>query len=58
MNFFGVCPFYPILSYLIESSHGGPNQWWNIHPARFPDQHQGGIHSSGSPARDLFSGDN
>ena len=44
--------------HLIESSHGGPNQWWNIHPARFPDQHQGGIHRSGSPARDLFSGDN
>ncbi|TBR37386.1 hypothetical protein CBF23_014865 [Marinomonas agarivorans] len=42
--------------HLIESSHGGPNQWWNIHPARFPDQHQGGIHRSESPARKLFSG--
>ena len=27
--------------HVIESSYGGPNQWWNIHPARFPDQHQG-----------------
>lgn len=40
--------------HLIESSYGGPNKWWNMHPARFPDQHQGGIHRSGSPARDLF----
>jgi hypothetical protein len=40
--------------HVIESSYGGPNKWWNIHPARFPDQHQGGIHRSGSPGRTIF----
>ena len=40
--------------HLIASSYGGPNEWWNIHPARFPDQHQGGIHRAGSPARKIF----
>src|SRR5690606_8968139 len=36
--------------HIIESSYGGPNQWWNLHPARFPDQHQGGIHRAGGVA--------
>ncbi|MFJ4374674.1 LysM peptidoglycan-binding domain-containing protein [Pseudomonas japonica] len=40
--------------HVIEASYGGPNTWWNIHPARFPDQHQGGIHRAGSPLRDIF----
>ncbi|WP_157754320.1 putative Ig domain-containing protein [Lysobacter capsici] len=40
--------------HVIESCYGGPNNWWNIHPARFPDQHQGGIHRAGSPGRDIF----
>ncbi|MCD4486098.1 hypothetical protein LQR31_16620, partial [Chromobacterium vaccinii] len=40
--------------HVIESSYGGPNKWWNIHPARFPDQHQGGVHRAGSPLRDIF----
>lgn len=40
--------------HVIESSYGGPNQWWNIHPARFPDQHQGGIHRAGGPSRNIF----
>lgn len=42
--------------HIIESSYGGPNQWWNMHPARFPDQHQGGIHRAGGIAREIFSG--
>lgn len=41
--------------HIIESSFGGPNEWWNIHPARFPDQHQGGIHRAGGVAREIFS---
>jgi predicted ribonuclease toxin of YeeF-YezG toxin-antitoxin module len=40
--------------HIIESSYGGPNTWWNIHPARFPGQHQGGIHRGGSPLRSIF----
>jgi len=25
-----------------------------MHPAKFPDEHQGGIHGAGSPSRELF----
>jgi len=42
--------------HLIESGYGGPNEWWNMHPARFPDQHQGGIHRANGVAREIFSG--
>lgn len=42
------------LHHIIEQQYGGPHEWWNAHPARFPDQHQGGIHGAGSPARELF----
>ncbi len=30
--------------HIIENIYGGPHQWWNLTPARFPGQHQGGIH--------------
>ncbi|WP_434778952.1 HNH endonuclease signature motif containing protein [Neisseria sp. Ec49-e6-T10] len=40
--------------HIIENSYGGNNEWWNIHPAKFPNEHQGGIHRSGSPAREIF----
>jgi len=30
--------------HIIENVYGGPHEWWNLHPARFPDQHQLGIH--------------
>ncbi len=40
--------------HIIENQIGGPAEWWNIHPARFPDQHQGGIHGAGSPLRTLL----
>ena len=40
--------------HVIENELGGPAEWWNIHPARFPGQHQGGIHRSGSPLRHLL----
>ncbi|GAF18942.1 hypothetical protein JCM19046_3555 [Bacillus sp. JCM 19046] len=26
--------------HIIENGFGGPHEWWNIHPARYPDQHQ------------------
>ncbi|PVM82863.1 calcium-binding protein, partial [Caulobacter radicis] len=42
--------------HIIELSNGGPNSWWNLHPAAFPKQHQGGIHRAGGPARSLFGG--
>lgn len=40
--------------HIIESSYGGPNEWWNMHPARFPDQHQQGIHRAGGPGAQVF----
>ncbi|MET3448207.1 LysM peptidoglycan-binding domain-containing protein [Ralstonia sp. 1138] len=40
--------------HVIESAFGGPNEWWNMHPARFPDQHQGGIHRADGPLRNIF----
>lgn len=40
--------------HIIENNVSGPHEWWNMHPARFPDQHQKGIHGSGSPSRKLF----
>ena len=33
---------------IVPNSHGGPLEWWNITPARFPDQHQAGIHGADS----------
>lgn len=40
--------------HIIESSYAGPNEWWNMHPARFPDEHQQGIHRAGGPASQIF----
>lgn len=40
--------------HIIENVYGGPAEWWNIHPARFPDQHQGGIHRAGGVLREIF----
>ena len=41
--------------HIIENNIGGEHEWWNIHPARFPDEHQAGIHGAGSPSRGLFN---
>lgn len=40
--------------HIIESSYAGPNEWWNMHPARFPNEHQQGIHRAGGPASQIF----
>lgn len=40
--------------HLIESSFGGPNAWWNLHPAAFPAEHQLGIHGINSLANIIF----
>ncbi|MGI8350475.1 hypothetical protein NiCM35_11955 [Niallia circulans] len=40
--------------HIIENNIGGPHEWWNIHPAKFPDEHQAGIHGKGSPSNKLF----
>lgn len=40
--------------HLIESSFGGSNAWWNLHPAAFPSEHQTGIHATNSFANLMF----
>jgi hypothetical protein len=40
--------------HIIENSVNGPHEWWNLHPAGFPDEHQGGIHAAGSLAKEIF----
>ena len=42
--------------HIIENSFKGEHEWWNIHPAKFPNEHQSGIHGTGSPANELFKG--
>ncbi len=42
--------------HIIENSFQGEHEWWNIHPAKFPNEHQSGIHGTGSPANELFKG--
>lgn len=37
--------------HIIENTHGGPHEWWNIHPASNPTQHQGGIHGKNGIAK-------
>ncbi|WP_169981440.1 hypothetical protein, partial [Tautonia rosea] len=39
--------------HIIPSRYGGPNKWWNIHPA-YRNVHQPGIHGSGSPTQTVF----
>jgi hypothetical protein len=39
---------------IIPNEYGGPLTWYNIHPARFPDQHQAGIHGKGSSLNQLL----
>ena len=41
--------------HVIECSYGGPSEWWNITPARFPTEHQQGIHRKDSPASEIFA---
>ena len=40
--------------HIIENKYGGDNEWWNIHPAAKPQEHQRLIHGKDSPARYLF----
>ena len=38
----------------VEISFEGPNEWWNLYPAAFGEEHQAGIHGAGSTASQLF----
>lgn len=42
--------------HIIENTFGGEHEWWNMHPTKFPNEHQAGIHGTGSPANTLFKG--
>ncbi|SDG62180.1 RHS repeat-associated core domain-containing protein, partial [Selenomonas sp. WCT3] len=39
---------------IIPNSFGGPIEWYNIHPAKWPNEHQGGIHRSGGAWQKMF----
>jgi hypothetical protein len=40
--------------HLIEKAYGGPHEWWNIHPARYPDIHQEKIHGKDGIVHELM----
>ncbi|EEM30888.1 ADP-ribosylating-like toxin [Bacillus thuringiensis] len=40
--------------HFIENAHGGEHEWWNIHPAKFPTEHQGGIHGKEGISKEIF----
>ena len=40
--------------HIIPVSYGGNNEWWNGVPAKFPKEHQQGIHRKNGPADKLF----
>jgi hypothetical protein len=40
--------------HVIENSVKGAHEWWNIHPAKFPNEHHGGIHAADSLAKIIF----
>lgn len=39
---------------IIPNMCGGPLEWYNIHPARWPNEHQGGIHRKEGVWNSLF----
>ena len=39
--------------HIIQLDHGGPNTWWNIHPADGVVEHKL-IHGTGSKANEIF----
>ena len=43
------------MHHIIPKKYGGPNEWWNMIPAGNTEEHQKGIHRSGSIYRKLFS---
>ncbi|ABY45183.1 WXG100 family type VII secretion target [Bacillus mycoides] len=40
--------------HIIESTYNGAHEWWNLHPAKYPDEHQGGIHGKEKIAKEIF----
>lgn len=36
------------MHHIIPKKYGGPNEWWNMIPAGNTEEHQKGIHRSGS----------
>jgi toxin YxiD len=41
--------------HIIENSWGGDNEWYNMHPAKHPSEHQQDIHRRGGPADRIFN---
>lgn len=45
---------YYDVHHIIELSFDGPDVWYNLFPARHPDEHQNGIHRKDSLASKIF----
>lgn len=45
---------YYDVHHIIELSFAGPDVWYNLFPAKHPDEHQNGIHRKGSLASKIF----
>lgn len=41
--------------HILENSWLGDNEWWNMYPAKFPDEHQKGIHRKDGYADQIFN---
>lgn len=44
--------------HIVELSYRGPNVWYNLFPAKHPDEHQQGIHREKSIASQIFIDEN
>jgi hypothetical protein len=44
------------LHHIILCSYGGDNKWFNFVPAKFPSEHQNGIHRKGGYCDKIFGG--
>ncbi len=40
---------------IIQNSWNSPLEWWNAIPARYPEQHQNGVHRKGGYADKIFN---
>lgn len=40
--------------HIVENSYGGKHEWWNLHPAAYPNEHQDGLHDNNSIGTKIF----
>jgi hypothetical protein len=42
------------IHHIIPQEIGGAHEWWNIHPLKFGSEHQGGVHGTNSPLKQIM----